>query len=73
MRNNIIRDDQITASSTYSKPPEEFYPYHARIDNPGRWCCAPNKTVGQEYLQVYNLSIFQLSFFEGSRGKIAKH
>ena len=66
LRNGLIRDDQISASSTYPNKPE-FQPYFARLGNPYRWCSGPNEAVEEEYLQV--CYIVMLFCFQQDRGK----
>ena len=51
LRNGLIRDDQISASSTYDKP--ELQPNFARLGNYYPWCSGGNKSPGEEYLQVF--------------------
>ena len=59
LRNGLVRDDQISASSTYKSKPE-FQPYFARLDNPYRWCNDPNEAIEKQYLQVCYVVILLL-------------
>lgn len=60
LRNGLIRDDQISASSTLTDDPE-FQPYFARLDSPYRWCSVSNEAAGKEYLQVCHKMLLVLS------------
>ena len=51
LRNGLIRDEQITASSTFDNE-YNLQPHFARLDSPYRWCSGTNKEAEKEYLQV---------------------
>ena len=46
----IIKDDQITASSYY--PESRFKPHQGRLGNPNGAWCAKKGAEGQQHLQV---------------------
>ena len=72
LRNGLIRDDQISASSIFQNEPD-LLPYFARLDNPYRWCSGPNEAVEKEYLQVcYVVMLLLLSARYFSMGKIER-
>ena len=52
LRNGLIRDDQISASSTYQDKPE-LQPHFARLGSRYKWCSGGNEPAGKEYLQVF--------------------
>ena len=52
LRNGLIRDDQISASSTFQGN-DELQPHFARLGSYYRWCSGGNKPAGKEYLQVF--------------------
>lgn len=64
LRNGLIRDDQISASSTYLDKPE-LQPNFARLGSHYRWCSGGNKSAEDEYLQVAFLFIMLLMLSAG--------
>ena len=70
LRNGLIRNDQITASSTFQNK-LSFAPHFARLDNPLRWCSEVKKEIQEEYLQVcqfyYTVAFFSRMIFPRSK------
>ena len=54
LRNGLIRDDQISASSTYQDK-RELQPNFARLGSSYQWCSGGNKSAEEEYLQVFSI------------------
>lgn len=67
LRNGMIRDDQISASSTFEDNPE-FRPYFARLGSPYRWCSNAIEAAGEEYLQVCHIMLLLFSAVRFSMG-----
>lgn len=60
LRNGLIRDDQISVSSTFGDNPM-FQPHFARLDSPYWWCSVANEAAGKDYLQVCHIMLLLLS------------